>query len=134
MGCMHVWGGTCSNCVTSVRLEQSTVPVLVNWPDSPRLEDAAPVLADQMSDLVGYFPAAIKELRRLLADEQQVAAIMGGAASRIVTGFVEYGDEMFTWDETRLKRELREELEDALVYTSRLMKLIAAFEDNDAQG
>lgn len=127
MGCMHAWGGTCPNCVTSVRLNRPKAPALV----SPKLEDAAPALADQMSELVGYFNIALKELQSILNDDTQIASIMGEAASRSVTGFVEYGDTMWTWTSDRLLDELRQELADAIVYTARLMSMKAS---EDAQG
>lgn len=96
-------------------------PVAYKPTDETLLIDAIPTLAAQASEVIPYLNAALDLLAEHLKLEDYRRQILAEATDRFITGFVEYGDEMFKWDNDRLKMNGLQEIADFSVYIAKAL-------------
>jgi hypothetical protein len=83
-----------------------------NFPDSGNMPVNIP-LHIQESLLYGGYPEAVGRL----LDELDNADLLDLCAKRLREGYMEYGSTMFEWDADFRRRNIHEELADAIVYS-----------------
>lgn len=88
------------------------------------LIDSIPELQKQAGLLVPHFNTAADYIawNRFKTPEQSKHRVLKEAAERLITGFVEYGDTMFQWDDATLVTNAVQELADFVVYTSEISR------------